>query len=229
MVILTGIIELFIIFTLLVLSYKFFGRTGLIFWVGFGIIIANLQVLKAVDVLGFEATLGNIMFASLYLATDILNEKYGRNVAKKAVWMGLFSMIAFTLISQITLVFTPSKSDFAHEHLEVILGLVPRIAIASAISYVIGNFFDVWVFNKIRTLVRADRKFYIRAIGSTSLSSIIDTALFALIAFYGTYPNEVVLNIFITTYILKLLTTVFNVPFGYIAKSIKPLSERQYK
>ena len=52
------------------------------------------------------------------------------------------------------------------------------------------------------------------------LSSIIDTALFVTIAFAGILPNMVVFEIFITTYLLKLISTIFNVPFGYIAKSM---------
>ncbi|HDJ1302632.1 TPA: VUT family protein, partial [Staphylococcus aureus] len=60
---------------------------------------------------------------------------------------------------------------------------------------------------------------FIRAYGSTFLSSIIDAALFVAIAFIGSLPGTVVFEIFITTYVLKLASTVFNVPFGYIAKS----------
>ena len=68
--------------------------------------------------------------------------------------------------------------------------------------------------------IHSDKTFIIRAYGSTMLSSIIDTALFVTIAFAGTLPNMVVFEIFITTYLLKLISTIFNVPFGYIAKSM---------
>ena len=67
--------------------------------------------------------------------------------------------------------------------------------------------------------IHSDKTFIIRAYGSTMLSSIIDT-LFVTIAFAGTLPNMVVFEIFITTYLLKLISTIFNVPFGYIAKSM---------
>ncbi|MDT4050549.1 VUT family protein, partial [Staphylococcus arlettae] len=40
------------------------------------------------------------------------------------------------------------------------------------------------------------------------------------IAFLGTMPNSAVFEIFITTYLLKLISTIFNVPFGYWAKSM---------
>ena len=65
-----------------------FGKHGLIAWVAMGTIIANIQVIKTVHIFGISATLGNVMFASIYLATDILNDIYGRKVAKRAVWLG---------------------------------------------------------------------------------------------------------------------------------------------
>ena len=68
--------------------------------------------------------------------------------------------------------------------------------------------------------IHSDKTFIIRAYGSTMLSSIIDQTLFVTIAFAGTLPNMVVFEIFITTYLLKLISTIFNVPFGYIAKSM---------
>ena len=57
-----------------------------------GTIIANIQVIKTVHIFGISATLGNVMFASIYLATDILNDIYGRKVAKRAVWLVFFNI-----------------------------------------------------------------------------------------------------------------------------------------
>ena len=51
-----------------------FGKQGLIAWVAIGTIIANIQVIKTVEIFGISATLGNVMFVSIYLATDILND-----------------------------------------------------------------------------------------------------------------------------------------------------------
>ena len=60
-----------------------FWQTGLNCRVAIGTIITNIQVIKTVHIFGISATLGNVMFASIYLATDILNDIYGRKVAKK--------------------------------------------------------------------------------------------------------------------------------------------------
>lgn len=214
-----GITTFFVTFIVMVLMYRCFGKQGLIAWVAIGTIIANIQVIKTVDIFGISATLGNVMFASIYLATDILNDIYGRKVAKRAVWLGFSSTLVMIIVMQMSLHFIPAPEDISQKALSTIFDLVPRIALGSIIAYIIGQHVDVFIFSMIKKVFQSDKTFIIRAYGSTVLSSIIDTALFVTIAFIGTLPASVVFEIFITTYVLKLVSTIFNVPFGYIAKS----------
>lgn len=214
-----GIATFFVTFIVMVLMYRCFGKQGLIAWVAIGTIIANIQVIKTVDIFGISATLGNVMFASIYLATDILNDIYGRKVAKRAVWLGFSSTLVMIIVMQMSLHFIPAPEDISQKALSTIFDSVPRIALGSIIAYIIGQHVDVFIFSMIKKVFQSDKTFIIRAYGSTVLSSIIDTALFVTIAFIGTLPASVVFEIFITTYVLKLVSTIFNVPFGYIAKS----------
>ena len=214
-----GSATFFVTFIVMVLMYRCFGKQGLIAWVAIGTIIANIQVIKTVDIFGISATLGNVMFASIYLATDILNDIYGRKVAKRAVWLGFSSTLVMIIVMQMSLHFIPAPEDISQKALSTIFDLVPRIALGSIIAYIIGQHVDVFIFSMIKKVFQSDKTFIIRAYGSTVLSSIIDTALFVTIAFIGTLPASVVFEIFITTYVLKLVSTIFNVPFGYIAKS----------
>lgn len=209
-----------ITFLLLVAMYRFFGKQGLIAWIAIGTIIANIQVIKTVDIFTISATLGNVMFASIYLATDILNEIYGRKIAKRAVWLGFSSTLVMIIVMQLSLYFTPSPVDTTQGALDTIFNLVPRIALGSVIAYIIGQHLDVLLFSLLKKVFSSDSTFIIRAYGSTIISNIIDTALFVAIAFLGTMPNEAVFEIFITTYLLKIISTIFNVPFGYWAKSM---------
>lgn len=206
-------------FLMLVMMYRLYGKEGLFVWVAIGTIIANIQVTKSVELFGITATLGNVLFASIYLATDILNDRYGRQVAKKAVWLGFSSAIIMTVLMTISLQFNPATNDIAQQSLETLFGVVPRIVLGSIVAYIIGQYVDVYLFNLIKKRFSSDRTFFIRAYGSTVFSSIIDTALFTLIAFTGLMPRNVLFEIFITTYIFKLLSTILNIPFGYWAKS----------
>ncbi|MGW8028491.1 queuosine precursor transporter [Staphylococcus xylosus] len=215
-----GVVTFLVTFLLLVTMYRLFGKHGLIAWVAIGTIIANIQVIKTVDIFTISATLGNVMFASIYLATDILNDIYGRKVAKRAVWIGFSSTLVMIIVMQLSLHFTPSPIDSSQQALESIFNLVPRIALGSVIAYIIGQHLDVLLFTLIKKLFSSDKTFIIRVYGSTIISNIIDTALFVSIAFIGSMPNVAVFEIFITTYLLKVISTIFNVPFGYWAKSM---------
>ena len=117
---------LFVTFIVMVLMYRCFGKQGLIAWVAIGTIIANIQVIKTVDIFGISATLGNVMFASIYLATDILNDIYGRKVAKRAVWLGFSSTLVMIIVMQMSLHFIPAPEDISQKALSTIFDLVPN-------------------------------------------------------------------------------------------------------
>ncbi|HAR5927983.1 TPA: queuosine precursor transporter, partial [Staphylococcus pseudintermedius] len=104
-----GLGSFIVTFVLMVVMFRLFGKSGLYAWVAIGTIIANIQVLKTVDIFTISATLGNVMFASIYLATDILNDIYGRKVAKKAVWLGFSSTFIMIIVMQVSLAFQPSE------------------------------------------------------------------------------------------------------------------------
>ncbi|HDU0748865.1 TPA: queuosine precursor transporter, partial [Staphylococcus pseudintermedius] len=122
-----GIGSFIVTFVLMVVMFRLFGKSGLYAWVAIGTIIANIQVLKTVDIFTISATLGNVMFASIYLATDILNDIYGRKVAKKAVWLGFSSTFIMIIVMQVSLAFQPSEVDMAQDAMKAIFDVVPRI------------------------------------------------------------------------------------------------------
>jgi len=213
-------------FVLLLIMYKFFGKTGLFAWVAISTVLANIQVTKTIEIIGLTATLGNSLYASTFLATDILNEKYGKKEAKKAVWLGFSSLLIMVLVMQFGIKFIPAESDFAQGSLETIFGLVPQIAIGSMIAYLASQHLDVIIFSALRRLFPKDSQFWIRNNGSTLISQLLDTLIFTSIAFWGVFPFDVWLQIFISTYVLKFVVSVLDTPFGYLAKLIKPIDEK---
>ena len=78
------ILSVFLIYGTVLLSYKMFGKSGLYIMTATATILANIEVLMLIDGFGMEQTLGNVMFASTYLITDILSENEGKKNAEKA-------------------------------------------------------------------------------------------------------------------------------------------------
>ncbi len=212
-------------FILIVLSYTFFGKTGLFAWIAMGTVLANIQVVKMVELFTFTATLGNIMFGSLFLATDLLNEKYGLKEAKKAVYIGFFTLLATVIIMQIALRFEAITDNLEIDNaLRTIFELIPRIALGSVVAYLISQLLDVYLFQKIKARLMSPKLLFIRNIGSTSISQLIDTMIFVPIAFLGLVPNAILWDIILTTYLIKLIVAALDTPFIYLMVKIKPLN-----
>lgn len=212
------ILTMIINFMLILVAFKLFGKSGLIAWVVLSVVIANVQVLKTVEMFGFITTTGNILYATSFLATDIMNEIYGRKEAVKAVYIGFFALFSTTVIMQLTLIIAPHASDWAQPALQAIFGIMPRIALASATAYLLSQRFDVGAYDFWKKRFPEFKYIWIRNNGSTMISQLIDTTVFTFIAFWGVFPPEVFIDIYITTYVLKFIVAVSDTPFVYIAR-----------
>jgi len=212
-------------FMAVIILYRFAGKTGLYVWIPISVIIANIQVLKTVELFGMEATLGNIVYATSFLVTDILSEKYGRKEAGKAVFLGFFSLITMTVFMNLALYFQPADSDFAHESLRTLFSFLPRLAFASLLAYSLAQTFDIWAFETIRKFLPSDKFLWVRNNGSTMISQLIDSVIFTMTAFFGVFETPVLTEIIISTYFLKWIVAAADTPFVYLAKRIHPRDE----
>ena len=207
--------------------YKLFGKNGLYAFAVFGTLLGNIAVCKNVDIFGVATTAGNVLYASTFLVTDILSEKYGRKDATKAVAYSFSIMILWMLGTQLILWFTPNANDYINESLKVVFGLVPRITVASLMGFVCSQNIDVFLYHFIWKRTGSGKsKLWLRNNGSTLTSQLIDTVIFTFTAFWGVYPNDVFVSILLTTYLFKAAVALMDTPFMYIARRITPISER---
>ncbi len=211
-------------FGFVLLIYKLFGKTGMFAWIAFASVLLNIQVTKTIELFGITATLGNVMFGSIFLVTDALNEKYGLVNAKRAVYIGFFSIISMAVIMQAAIWFAPAPKDFAHESLVTIFEVVPRLVLGSILAYIISQLIDVHLFQRIKKRFASNRTLYVRNLGSTLFSQLIDTAIFVPIAFLGIHATPELISIWLTTYIIKVLVAFLDTPFVYLIKQVRPIS-----
>jgi uncharacterized integral membrane protein (TIGR00697 family) len=90
----------------------------------------------------------------------------------------------------------------AQEAYETILLYTPRLVIASLIAYFCGEFSNSYILAKMKILTKG-RYLWTRTIGSTLVGEGVDTVLFCIIAFYGTFSSGLLLSIVISNYIFK--------------------------
>lgn len=208
-------------FTGILIAYGLFKEMGLFAWIAFATISANIEVVKCVDIFGLPVTLGNVIYGTLFLATDILSEIYGGKEARKGVFIGFAAMIVFTALSQLNLHFIPNENDTASAAMQTIFWLTPRICFASMVSYLISNTLDTFTYDFIRRRLPNDGYLWVRNNGSTMTSQMIDSIAFTWLAFGGMFAASEMWLLCMTTYALKLIVAVCDTPFLYIAKKMR--------
>ncbi len=220
------LLSVFIYFGLLLVSFKLFGKTGLFIWTVIASLLQNVEVLVMVHAFGMDMTLGNVCFASTFLVTDILSERYGKEDANKAVTVGFFTLVAFVILTQSWLLFNPAESDFAFGSISTIFSNTPRLALSSLFVYLIVQKIDILLYHKLWDFSRAkegnsQKMLWLRNNGSTMLSQLLNTVLFTVFAFYGVYDNDTLLSIMVSSYIIFLGISLLDTPFIYIASKMK--------
>lgn len=199
----------------ILLAYRLFGLVGLLSWIALAGFVANVQVSKTIELFGITATLGNIVYAGTFLATDIISERYGPATARRAVWLGFFAIVVSTGLMQLALLFEPAPSDRMHGSLVSVFAVLPRIAGASLLAYIVSQRHDVWAFQFWKN--RFPGPLWLRNNMSTIVSQLIDSVIFTIVAFYGVFPALVLLEIVVTTYLLKAIVAIADTPFLYAA------------
>lgn len=207
-------------FTGILIAYKLFGKLGLFVWAGLASVITNIEVTKCVDMFGASVTLGNVIYSSTFLATDILSERHGGKDARTAVWIGFFCAIAFTVIIQVSMLFEPNAHDLVSDSMDNIFGLLPRLCVASLIAYLVSNMLDTYVYDYIKR--KHPKHLWLRNNASTLVSQFVDNVIFTAIAWIGIYDLPTMIELGITSYIIKGAITLCDTPFLYAAKKIKP-------
>lgn len=211
-----------LVFGALVLVLKVMGKSGVIGFMGIATITANILICKSVNLLGMSATLGNVLFASNFLATDILTEIYGAKEAKRGVLFALISSIGFMAATQIAMLFQANEFDFASESMTTLFSITPRITLASVSLFAVSNFVDVRLYDYMRRKTSGS-KMWLRNNLCTILCNGTENFLFYAIAFFGIMGNGEIISAGITATIIETAIALCDTPFLYLATKIKSL------
>ena len=192
------------------------------------IVVANIVGCKVIDLgisfFGLPLSLsgGAITYAFTFLCTDIIGEIWGKDCAKKAVKFGFIGQlfaVALIIITQ----YTPTSDASMQAAYEKLLGQSPMFVLGSLCAYLCSQTWDVWVFHKIRDYFKAQHgKRWIWNNISTASSQIIDTIIYAFVAFGiglgWLFDKETLLpllGIMLGQYLLKLCLAIIDTPFFY--------------
>jgi uncharacterized integral membrane protein (TIGR00697 family) len=218
-----------------VVLYRLFGKAGLQVAIATAIILANLQGPKLTVIFGLETSLGVIFYSSIFFATDVLSENYGKAEANKAVRMGFAVSVIVLLMLSLALLYLPSEkpatAEFSatmHSAFSTIVNFTPRMIGGSLLAYIISQSFDVWAFHKIKTIT-GDRWLWLRNNLSTMSSQVIDTAIFTLVVWAPVVGIRAALGLGFAKYVFKLAIAMIDTGFIYWARRSFLRREQQHE
>lgn len=214
------ILEIIVAFGLLLAAKKFFGKGGVLAWIAIATIFANIFEAKNIELFGLNLAAGHVMFGSVFLATDILSEYYGKKVAKLGVWVGLGADIALIACTQLCRLYIPSAADTADPAIQRLFTMSLRITAASAVMFFISNWCDVLLFAKIKEIT-GGKYLWLRNNVATIVCNCLENFLFYIMAFYPMYGMGQIISMGLATCLLEIVIGICDTPFLYLAKRLR--------
>ena len=179
------------------------------------LLISNVLAGKVIMPLGYTLPCAVILFPMVYVISDLMTEVYGLKNSKLAIitntFMNLFMSLIFILATKI-----PSAPFMDSTAFDSVLANTPRLVFASLLSYFLGdmiNSYSLSYFKAKLMNVPVLNCFMFRSIFSSCLGQIADTAGFITMAFYGTMPNEVLFQMIVAQYCVKIGYQIILHPF----------------
>lgn len=217
--------SVFVFFGGLTAMFRIFGKNGIYAWTVICTIAANIEVLILVHAFGLDTTLGNVLFASTFLATDMMSEIFGKEEANRCVKIGIAANVAFIIISQSWFLYVPAADDTMFGPITTVFANTPRVMASSLFAYVVCEIYDVWAYHFIWKKTEektGDKKKYLwlRNNGSTLVSQLINVIVFNVLAFAGVFPAGVLIQVLVFGYLIFIVTSVLDTPFLYLARRI---------
>ena len=166
--------------------------------------LSNYLVQFPINYLGLKnlLTYGALSYPVAFLITDLSNRRYGKNVAKKIVYLG------FALGVFLTLYFSTNYSDL----------ISIRVAIGSGTAFLVAQLIDVNIFDRLRKKI-----WFAAPLASSLIGSSIDTFLFFFISFYGTEVNWVTLS-FGDLFVKIFVALMMLIPFRLLLYHVQEIS-----
>lgn len=192
------------------------------------LLISNVVAPKITSFGFFTLSAAAVLFPLTYIFGDILTEVYGYARARRVVWIGLLCNVLMAIIFMIVIALPPAADWPNQKAYETILGLTPRIVLASIIGYFVGEIVNSFILAKLKVATKG-KHLWSRTLGSTLVGQLFDTALFIGIAFWGILPFGVLVTLVVSNYIFKVgVETVFTPVTYAVANFLKKAEQEDF-
>lgn len=155
-----------------------------------------------------------ILFPITYIFGDIFTEVYGFKNARIIIWLGFACSFFAVGVYMITIGLPHPDFWTNQEAYATVLGTTPRVAAASFIGYLFGEFSNSMVLSKLKVMT-GGKKLWVRTILSTLVGEGFDSVIFVTVSFWGTMENATLLQMIFFQYLFKVCYEIIFTPATY--------------
>ena len=157
-----------------------------------------------------------VFFPTTYLIGDIIAEVYGYKIARRLIWLSLFSEFIFTSVLTM-IIYSPYPTSWPLEKYYISTeGNLLRIFVANLLATFIGDMLNIYVLSKWKILLKG-KIFWLRSLASTGIGEAIYTIIASSLGFIGLIPSNKIITLVLSTYIIKILYAIIFVYLGVVA------------
>ena len=175
------------------------------------LVAANLLETKVVQLGPVAVTAGLLVFPISYIINDCIAEVWGFRKARLIIWMGFLMNFLVVALGQIAVALPAAPFWEGEEGFNFVFGMVPRIAAASLLAFLVGSFMNAYVMSRMKVASHG-KHFSLRAVLSTLAGESADSLIFFPLAFGGLMPLEELGRMMLVQVVLKTLYEVIILP-----------------
>lgn len=177
--------------------------------------LSDITSLKIGIVMGLAVDMGTFIYPITFTLRDMAHKVIGkRNTQSLVITAGVINLLMAVYLLWVASV--PSDPSWGlGEEFSAIFTPVWRIVLASIAAEIISELTDTEIYHWIVTKVTR-RYQWLRVLVSNSISIPIDNLIFAIGAFGGVLPWEVVGQIFLFNLMIKYGMTLLSLPLIYL-------------
>ncbi len=184
------------------------------------LLVADIVAGKFFRVGSLSMSTGTVAFPIAFLLTDIVNEYYGRRGARVMTSVGMAMLVVgFGIITAARLAPVSDETYVSQEAFDAVFSLTGRLFGASLVAYLVSQLLDIYTFHIVKRVTES-RHLWLRAIGSTALSQVVDTIFVNFGAQLGHLSVARIWEITLWSYVYKLVVAVLLTPLCYLAHEI---------
>jgi len=179
------------------------------------LLVSNLIAQKVCQLGPFPVSGAILLFPITYIFGDIFTEVYGYAASRRAIWLGFFGTALLYAVAAAVIALPAAPGWPNQAAFSTVFGIIPRILVASLISFWAGEFANSYTLARLKLLTNG-RMLWTRTVGSTIVGQAVDTSFVITLTFAGTIPLRTLPKMIAVGYALKVGYEILATPLTYL-------------